>query len=195
MCSGSAALLSILVLAGLHPPMMRYDCPVMSLVLLCLLHELERGPSCRRVFLYVLHICLCFSYQAVLLMLCMLASISCNSAQLGSSMEELAILDNPGLERKGTYVQITHQSLVTQKRTGSSWRLGKSSEGRVFEFDLEHVIRNRTHGCLQTEEQARDEQLRRKLRLSLSYSLKATSPPDLLLPSDYSLFVPLSWQV
>lgn len=42
-CSGSAALLSILVLAGMHPPMMLCDCPDMSLVLPCLLHELERG--------------------------------------------------------------------------------------------------------------------------------------------------------
>ena len=33
-----------------------------------------------------------------------------------------------------------------------------SSERRVFEFDVERVIRNRTHGRLQAEEQARDEQ-------------------------------------
>lgn len=33
----------------------------------------------------------------------------------------------------------------------------KNSERRVFEFDLELVIGNRTHGCLPAEEQAWDE--------------------------------------
>lgn len=54
LCSGYAALLSILVLAGMHPPMMLCDSPDMSFVLPCLSSTVERDPSYRRVSIRVL---------------------------------------------------------------------------------------------------------------------------------------------
>lgn len=89
-------------------------------------------------------------------------------------------------------------------RRGCGKILMVTGDRRVFEFGLECVIGNRTHGCLQAEEHAWDEKsedwipgtaVKKESQAQPELSLSRLTSPPSLLPSHYHLLVPGAWQV